>query len=269
MPHFPPSSRDPNDDHQSLDFDDIPPFPTDVPTAPLLRISLAKLLAHDVAEEEALFVACRDLGFFYLDLRDAKSSSYLSLTDNEEVISNEEKEENENPQKREDRNIISGPDLLSLSTSLFALAPDIFSLPLSEKQKYDFVAAGSYFGYKGLGQAIVDRKGTRDGNEFWNLSKDDLLGYTVPRLPNPSVLRDDEGNRAVLARYCIRAHAVVRLMLGILETKLGLEKGGLEGLHRLQETSGDQIRWVRAPPQKEVDEKKLALGEHTDFGSVT
>jgi hypothetical protein len=50
-------------------FHDLPPFPDTVPTAPLLKISLAKLLRHDREEEQRLWEACCDLGFFYLDLR--------------------------------------------------------------------------------------------------------------------------------------------------------------------------------------------------------
>ena len=47
-----------------------------------------------------------------------------------------------------------------------------------------------------------------------------------------------------------------------------VKEGGLGALHRLDAASGDQIRFVRAPPQ-EVSTKGVALGEHTDFGSVT
>ena len=39
-------------------------------------------------------------------------------------------------------------------------------------------------------------------------------------------------------------------------------------LHRLTAKSGDQIRFVKALPQ-EQSTKGVALGEHTDFGSVT
>ncbi len=46
------------------------------------------------------------------------------------------------------------------------------------------------------------------------------------------------------------------------------ENGGLTALHRLNAISGDQIRFVRAPPQKRAEEG-VALGAHTDFGSVT
>jgi isopenicillin N synthase-like dioxygenase len=46
------------------------------------------------------------------------------------------------------------------------------------------------------------------------------------------------------------------------------QSGGLPALHKLNSNSGDQIRFVKAPPQ-EIDSKAVALGEHTDFGSVT
>jgi isopenicillin N synthase-like dioxygenase len=42
----------------------------------------------------------------------------------------------------------------------------------------------------------------------------------------------------------------------------------LQDLHRLSASSGDQIRFVKAPPQ-EQSLKGVALGAHTDFGSVT
>lgn len=46
----------------------LPPFPTDITTAPLVSINLARLEAHDPAESTALFDACKNLGFFYLDM---------------------------------------------------------------------------------------------------------------------------------------------------------------------------------------------------------
>jgi hypothetical protein len=52
-------------------FNKYPAFPSDVPTAQLPRLSLSKLLNHDLshgkAESDALFKACRTMGFFLLD----------------------------------------------------------------------------------------------------------------------------------------------------------------------------------------------------------
>lgn len=46
----------------------LPPFPDDIPTAPLLTIHLSKLEAGDEDESSRFFQACKDLGFFYLDM---------------------------------------------------------------------------------------------------------------------------------------------------------------------------------------------------------
>lgn len=58
------------------------------------------------------------------------------------------------------------------------------------------------------------------------------------------------------------------LLLQLLNTRLALPSNKLQSLHRLHAVSGDQIRWIHAPPQPEND-RRTALGEHTDFGSVS
>lgn len=63
------------------------------------------------------------------------------------------------------------------------------------------------------------------------------------------------------------------LVTSLLSSRLPLTAkartfGGFESLHRLSARSGDQIRFVKAPPQ-EQSLQGVALGEHTDFGSVT
>lgn len=121
-------------------FKDLPAFPTDVPTAPLLRLSLAKLLARDTEEVERCVRACEDIGFFYLDLRGA------------------------------------GDDILRDADELFKVNADLFDLPLEEKTKYDFMHKNSYFGYKGMGANVTDRKGNLDRNEFYNVSGPALQG---------------------------------------------------------------------------------------------
>lgn len=159
---------------------------------------------------------------------------------------------------------IDGPALEASIDALFALGEEVFALSVEEKQRYDFKDQGSYFGYKGLGAGVVDAKGTRDGNEFYNVSKDDVLGVSE-KLPAPGVLRGSEA-RGLLAGFVKRGHAIVTLLLRVLEERLGLGEDGLRGLHRLERESGDQVRWVRAPAREEGEdegEEKRALGEHT------
>lgn len=121
--------------NESLDiFPELPPFPTDIPTAPLLRLSLS-LLQSSAAEYDRLWSAATNLGFFYLDLRGDTT----------------------------------GEALLSESNILFDLGKQIFALGRDELDKYDYSAKGSYFGYKGFGKGVVNKEGRRDGNEFYNV----------------------------------------------------------------------------------------------------
>lgn len=122
-------------------FSDLAPFPDNVQTAPLLRLSLEKLLANDKAETQRLFQACEEIGFFYLNLQDSQT----------------------------------GSSLLKDADKLFQVGENLFDLDLAEKQKYDFSQQKSYFGYKAQGAAIVDRNGNLDRNEFYNVCSLTLL----------------------------------------------------------------------------------------------
>jgi isopenicillin N synthase-like dioxygenase len=123
-------------------FWDLPPFPNNVPTAPLLRISLEQLLRRNEEEQERCWKACCELGFFYLDLR-------TSATDTEQAT--------------------DGGGLLHDANRLFEVMKGFFDLEVQEKIKFDFKDRGSYFGYKGYGDGFIDKQGTRDRNEFYNV----------------------------------------------------------------------------------------------------
>lgn len=111
-----------------------PPFPDNVPQAPLLRLSLAKLQARDDEEVKRFTSACEDLGFFYLDLRGP------------------------------------GDAILEQSSKLFDVGKELFDLPLDEKKKHNFQHLMSYLGYKHMGASVADKNGNLDRNEFYNVS---------------------------------------------------------------------------------------------------
>ncbi|KAF4542678.1 Oxoglutarate iron-dependent oxygenase [Lasiodiplodia theobromae] len=250
----------PSKPHSS--FPDIPPFPADVPTCPLVRVSLSRLLHGDADEEDALWRACCDLGFFYIDLRGGEigDDDY-----DDEVVQGGGA--GGGAVRRSSRQVevhVDGEQLLEDAETLFEVQKGFFDLPVEEKTKYDFSAEGSYFGYKGYGAGIIDKDGTKDRNEFYNTSKDDILGHSAP-LPAPSMLRP---HRRLLNSFIRESHSLVNLILRILDARLGLPSGTLPALHRLTAPSGDQVRFVKAPPQPR-DDARVALGEHTDFGSVT
>lgn len=120
--------------NSSLTFSSLPPFPTTVLTAPLHRLSLQRLRT-DPEESDRLFSSSKDLGFFYLDLRDDRE----------------------------------GESLLVDADNLFTMAPKLYELGREELSKYDYKSQGSYMGYKGFGSAVVDEKGNLDRNEFYNV----------------------------------------------------------------------------------------------------
>ncbi|KAF5131177.1 2-oxoglutarate-dependent dioxygenase gloE [Metarhizium anisopliae] len=211
-----------------MDSDAAPPFPDDVPTAPLLRLSLAKLRAREPDEVRRFTAACEALGFFYLDL--------------------------------------GGDAVLQQADALFDAGRALFDLPLAEKARYDFSRLGTYMGYKAVGASVADAAGNLDRNEFYNIGKDDVFELGR-RWPAPEVL---ESRRALLRSFMQSAHGVVTLVLALLDAHLGLAPGTLGAMHRLLEgRGGDQVRFIRAPARGAEDARAVALGEHTDFGSVT
>ncbi|KAK5103158.1 hypothetical protein LTS08_003962 [Lithohypha guttulata] len=205
-----------------------PAFPDDVPTAPLLRLSFAKLWDNDLEEVNRLLRACEDLGFFYLDLRGP------------------------------------GDDILADADNLFRVGENLYDLPLEEKKQYDFMHKNSYFGYKGYGANVVDKTGRTDRNEFYNVSKDDIMGLSE-KLPAPKVL---DTQRSLFKSFMTSAHSIITMVLSLLNDHLDLPPGTLANLHRVDHNSGDQVRLIKAPPQP-MDDRQLTLGAHTDFGSVT
>lgn len=124
------------EDESELEFPHLPPFPKDILIAPLLRVKLSKLLREDQAEINLLFKACRELGFFYLDVRGE----------------------------------IAGEELVGCARALFGEGQKVFDLPVEKKITYDLGSRGSHFGYKGYGAGTVDATGTKDRNEFFNVS---------------------------------------------------------------------------------------------------
>ena len=150
------------------------------------------------------------------------------------------------------------------SDFMFDLASSIFQLPMDEKIKYDMGTTGRYFGYKSKGVSVVDAKGTPDASEFYNIPKDDVLEVNKGEmLPQPDVIAE---RKEQLQKFMRDSHDAVKVILRALERCMGMKQGVLLDLHRLEAHSSDQARVTHAPP---IPSGTIALGEHTDFGSVT
>jgi len=215
-------------------FATFPPFADDVKTAPLVTLSLAKLQSAPAAtnpESQALFDCAKALGFFYLDMRGSPE----------------------------------GETLLDGAERLHELEHKFFDLSEADRalcSRENNSDGAGYFGWKKMGTMVMDRQGTLDRYETYNIRKDDIVG-NVPPLPAPALINE---NMALLNTYVRTAHGIIILLLNQLNTHLGLPEGTLASLHRLEKESGDHVRFKRSPPQ---EPGALHSGAHTDFGSLT
>ncbi|KAL3422674.1 hypothetical protein PVAG01_06830 [Phlyctema vagabunda] len=224
---------------EALSFPHLPPFPGDIPTAPLHRLSLVKL--RDVPGESVkLFSSSKDLGFFYLDLR------------GDEL----------------------GERILARAEKLFDVGFKLYDLGSHELRQYDHHSEGSYVGYKRYGAMKADDEGNADRNEFYNgmadedsikMPKDDFLEISKNPYPHPQLLLD---NKQEIAKYMEDAHELVLLILSHLNDQLHLPPDTLGRLHRRTAISGNQARIIKSLPQPESD-RRIALKQHTDYGSIT
>ena len=101
-------------------FSSIPPFPDDLPTLGLPRLSLAKLIANDRRESEELFRGCRTDGFLQLDM-------------------------NGSPE---------GDELLAEAETLMEINREVNGLSLDEKVKFAFQPPESLIGYEPHGTSL-------------------------------------------------------------------------------------------------------------------
>jgi len=209
----------------------IPAWPQDVPTHPLLVIDYQLLKKREPAEIERLWEAATKLGFWYLK--------------NHEVD--------------------------ELAQDMFDLGAEVMDLPVEEKMKYEQGNEGTSFGYKMAGGNAVAANGEPDTTEFLNVAKDDALAWPnlVRRAP-PSTSYPEPAlahMESTIVPFVKKSLEVNNLIIDIFNDKLGLGKGRLLEFHTNEEWSGSEARIIRnnATPST----KKIAIGSHTDFGSLS
>jgi isopenicillin N synthase-like dioxygenase len=94
-------------------FEAIPPFPENVPVAPMYTVSLAQLHAQNASATTNVLRACQELGFFLLDLH----------------------------------NDPLGEDVMAEVDALFAVGKDIMNLPDEVKSQFQHDLPKSFLGY--------------------------------------------------------------------------------------------------------------------------
>lgn len=139
-----------------------PPFPSDLPTAALGSISLQQLQSSSAATDDSskLFTACRDLGFFYLDL----TTSQL------------------------------GREILREAEALHALQQEFYALPHADKDEYGQHAVDPFFSYRwtACADGVEDCWGRAGRREMYSVRRSihqrqmGCLAYTRTSLPASS-----------------------------------------------------------------------------------
>jgi isopenicillin N synthase-like dioxygenase len=96
------------------------------------------------------------------------------------------------------------------------------------------------------------------------MSKDDMLSISPP-IPAPAVINY---RRADLLSYIHTNFEILDVLFKSLSRSLHLPPSTFSDMHRLSASSGCHVRFISAPP-REITDSAAALGEHTDFGSLT
>jgi isopenicillin N synthase-like dioxygenase len=212
---------------------DLPPFPTGVPTAPIARISLHSLLAFDPSACASTLEACQTHGFFYLDLTTSPA----------------------------------GTSLLSSSNRLLQISHEVFAHDLSYKTAHDLIKGTSLFGYKRAGTVkATDPTHRPDTTEFFNVAKDHLHAIT-PTRSYPSEVTAPEA-WTLFQSFSRDAHAMGMLVLRVLAAQLGVPPSSFTDKNMFDKPSGDHVRLTHKPAQAE-EATAIGLPSHTDFGSIT
>lgn len=148
---------------------------------------------------------------------------------------------------------------------MFKLAENVFQISLDDNLVYKMDGKnGFYYGYKPVGSMVTDKTGTPDTIEFWNISKDEILIQNETKFPK--VILDAKD---AVKNFMTKSHEIVLVILEVLSMKLGLHPKALPNLHRLMQSSGDQLRFTKSTMYPIQDQPDVSLGAHTDYGSIT
>ncbi|KAJ7508980.1 hypothetical protein B0H11DRAFT_1963356 [Mycena galericulata] len=147
---------------------------------------------------------------------------------------------------------------------MFDMAAETMALPMKEKMEFEQGDDGRSFGYRAAGTTAVDEKGTKGTAEFINVAKDDALAWPAQaRRAYPSTVNVRMGS--TITPFVEKSLEINNILLEVFNERLALPKSALLNLHPRNEYSGSEARCTFSPPL--VD--RLALGAHTDFGSLS
>jgi isopenicillin N synthase-like dioxygenase len=156
----------------------------------------------------------------------------------------------------------------SLIKSMFDIGKETLKLDFEEKMKFWQGDSGGSFGYKAAGATYVDLKGSKDVAEFINIAKDDALAFPmVQHQKYPDTINTHM--ETVVKPFVSGCVEVTQTLIEVFNEFLDLPTGTLGRLHSTEVPSISEARCIKVPVISQTDEDKIALGAHTDFGSLS
>jgi isopenicillin N synthase-like dioxygenase len=121
--------------------------------------------------------------------------------------------------------------------------------------------------YKAAGANAVDATGQPDTVEFINIAKDDALAWPKQaRRAYPSSVNAHMAE--TVTPFVKKSVEINDTVLQIFNDRLGFPPDALKKRHSLAEYSGSETRVIKNPPSAHTP-TKVAIGAHTDFGSLS
>ncbi|KAM7217671.1 hypothetical protein V8F06_006926 [Rhypophila decipiens] len=201
-----------------------------VPVWPMPIVNYSLLLSQDPDEVAKVVSACKNEGYFQLDL------------DN-----------------------IDGKGVLHDRSEVVKLMDRFFAQPLEAKNELGLV--DSHLGYEPMGSRTgAFGPGTKDGYEMLKVSRDEIqLGS--PRVPE--VLKNSQ-ELGVLEKAIGSCNTVTKVILSALSTGMGLTgKERYENSHRNDRPSTTTLSMMHYLPVSETGPSKVGHQKHTDISSLT
>ncbi|KAF2787490.1 oxidoreductase [Melanomma pulvis-pyrius CBS 109.77] len=211
-------------------FSHYPPFPKDVPSAALSKVSLAKLFTNDVDEAKAMFESCRSIGFFLLDLSGHEIGEAF-VQDIDRVLD---------------------------------ITKDIMALSDEKKLEYLTKPPKRLVGYELLGSMKIETI-QPDRCDFFMLSRDELNGLESPPDYPPPIA----DNLPAFTSYLAHAQPILELICRVLSTSFDWPPPTFLSKQPVTSKSSTSIRLMKCPAATPLADLRISLVPHTDMGTIT
>ncbi|KAI8630760.1 Clavaminate synthase-like protein [Xylariaceae sp. FL1651] len=198
--------------------------------ASMPTISFGNLRRRDDQVEKGVLEACREAGFFLLDLR------------GDEV----------------------GTRLIHEIDQLFHICEETLNLPDNVKEQHQNDIPRSFLGFKPLGQAKTEND-EPDRYEMFNMSQDGLMGTEPLQSLPPSLY----GHLPVMISYLRHCQDIIAILNVALAKQLDLPESTFTALQSPTKKSGTVLRLLKSYASPHAEDLRTFLIHHTDFGTIT